>query len=330
LSFSSIYRVLREQGCQVAARTYRAWRNRRPAARTIGDAQVVNAIRDTASPVNPEGRRVLAAEGLYGRRKMTAYLRRTTMPAVSSGAVDRAMRILGLSGVRRDKGICNTTPAKDGKRAEDPLNRDFTADAPNQVWVTDFIYCRSWAGFCYVAFILDVFAQRIVAWHAATTKTTELVMTPLRMALWTRGREGHPTQPGRLIHHSDAGSQYTSIRFTEHLDLEGIRPSIGSVGYAFDNALMETIIGLFKAECIRTTVFRNGPNKTLAEVEYAHRWLGRLVQQPQAPRINRDGPTSRIRFMMPDKCCAEPGRGLNMERVGEVNRVAQTRWCRAP
>jgi putative transposase len=179
------------------------------------------------------------------------------------------MRALGLSGVRRDKGIRTTTPVKDGKRAGDLLDRDFTAHAPNQVWVTDFTYCRSWAGFCYVAFIVDVFAQKIVAWHAATTKTTDLVMTPLRMALWQRGREGRPTEPGQLIHHSDAGSQYTAIRFTEHLALEGIRPSIGSVGDAFDNAPMETIIGLFKAECIRTTVFHQGPYKTLADVEYA-------------------------------------------------------------
>jgi putative transposase len=135
--------------------------------------------------------------------------------------------------------------------------------------VTDFTYVRSWAGFGYVGFIVDVFAQKIVAWHAATSKTTGLVMTPLRMALWQRGREGRPTQPGELIHHSDAGSQYTSIRFSEHLALEGIRPSIGSVGDAFDNALMETIIGLFKTECIRTTVFHDGPYKTLADVEYA-------------------------------------------------------------
>jgi transposase InsO family protein len=200
---------------------------------------------------------------------MTAQLRRTTMASVSFGAVDRAMRILGLVGVRRGKGIRTTTPAKDGTRAQDLLDRDFTAEAPNRVWVTDFTYVRSWAGFCYVAFIVDVFAQLIVAWHASTSKTTELVMTPLRMALWQRGREGRPAQPGELIHHSDAGSQYTSIRFTEHLALEGIRPSIGSVGDAFDNALMETINGLFKTECIRTTVFHDGPYKTLADVEYA-------------------------------------------------------------
>jgi putative transposase len=265
----STCRVLREQGCQVAARTYRAWRIRRPAARTISDAQAVHAIRDIAWTITPDGRRELTPEGLYGRRKMTAQLRRTTMPTVSSGAVDRAMRILGLAGVRRDKGLRTTIRAKDGTRAQDLLDRRFTADAPNRVWVTDFTYCRSWAGFCYVAFIVDVFAQRIVAWHASTSKTTELVMTPLRMALWQRDREGNPAQPGELIHHSDAGSQYTSIRFTEHLALEGIRPSVGSVGDAFDNALMETIIGLFKAECIRTTVFHNGPYKTLADTEYA-------------------------------------------------------------
>jgi putative transposase len=230
----SICRVLREQGCQVAARTYRAWRSRPPAARTISDAQVVDAIRSSAWAVDDQGRRRLAAEGLYGRRKMTAYLRRTQLPEVGVGAVDRAMHVLGLSGVRRGKGIRTTIPAKNGKRAGDLLNRDFTAAAPNRTWVTDFTYVRCWAGFVYVAFILDVFAQRIVAWHASTSKSTELVMTPLRMALWQRDREGHSASSEQLICHSDAGSQYTSIRFTEHLELEQIRPSIGTVGDALD------------------------------------------------------------------------------------------------
>jgi putative transposase len=267
----SICRVLREQGCQVAARTYRSWKqpDRDIAARTITDAQVVNAIRDLAWGIDDQGRRKLTAEGLYGRRKMTALLRRTTMPEVSAGAVDRAMKTLGLVGVRRDKKVRTTIPAKDGKRAGDLLDRDFTAEAPNRTWVTDFTYVRTWAGFVYVAFILDVFAQRIVAWHAATSKETELVMIPLRMALWQRDREGAPPVPGQLICHSDAGSQYTSIRFTEHLELEGISPSIGSVGDAYDNALMETINGLYKAECIRTTVFHDGSYKTIADVEYA-------------------------------------------------------------
>ena len=135
--------------------------------------------------------------------------------------------------------------------------------------MTDFTYVRSWAGWVYVAFILDVFSQRIVAWHAATNKDTDLVMIPLRMALWERDREGHPVGAGQLIHHSDAGSQYTSILLTEHLALEGIAASIGSVGDAYDNALMETINGLYKAECVRTTVFHAGPYKTIADVEYA-------------------------------------------------------------
>ncbi len=270
----SVCRVLREQGCQVAARTYRAWRSARPSARTVSDASVVDAIRDVAWKVDRHGWRRLTPEGSYGRRKMTALLRRTSHSDASAGSVDRAMRTLDLSGVRRDKGVRTTIPAKDGTRAGDLLDRDFTAPAPNCVWVTDFTYVRTWAGFTYVAFIVDVYAQRIVAWHAATTKHTDLVMIPLRMALWQREREGHVVprleEPcSGLIHHSDAGSQYTSVRLTEHLALEEIRPSIGSVGDAYDNALMETINGLYKAECIRTTVFHDGPYKTLADVEYA-------------------------------------------------------------
>ena len=266
----SVCRVLREQGCQVAARTYRAWRTQRPAARTVSDAHVVDAVREAAWCLGADGRRKLTAEGLYGRRKMTALLRRTSVPDASTGSVDRAMKTLCLNGVRRDKGVRTTIPAKDGVRAGDLLNRSFTAPAPNLVWVTDFTYVRTWAGFCYVAFIVDVFAQKIVAWHASTSKATDLVMIPLRMALWQRDRDGHPVVPGQLIKHSDAGSQYTSVRFTEHLALQDIKPSIGSVGDAYDNALMETINGLYKAECIRTTVFHDGgPYKTIADVEYA-------------------------------------------------------------
>ena len=199
----SICRVLREQGCQVAARTYRAWRSRPPAARTVSDAHVVDAVGDLAWTVGVDGRRRLAAEGLYGRRKMTALLRRTSLPGVSAGAVDRAMTMLSLSGVRRDKGVRTTISAKDGMRAGDLLNRNLTAPAPNRVWVSDFTYVRTWAGFVYVAFIVDVFAQRIVAWHAMTSKVTDLVMVPLRMALWQRDRDGHAAdrQRHRQIQH---------------------------------------------------------------------------------------------------------------------------------
>lgn len=171
------------------------------ASRTITDAQVQDAVRSAAWTVverNGVMRRVLTPEGLYGRRKMTALIRRTRIPNASRGAVDRAMRALGLSGIRRDKSIRTTIPAKDGIRAGDLLNRDFTAPRSDHTWVMDFTYCRSWAGWVYVAFIVDVCAQRIVAWHAQTTKHVELVMIPLRMALWERGRQGHPIQPEQL------------------------------------------------------------------------------------------------------------------------------------
>lgn len=267
----STCRVLREQGCQVAARTYRSWASatRTVADRTITDAIVLDAIRDAAWTTDEHGRRRLTPEGLYGRRKMTALIRRSGLPDASRGSVDRAMKALGLNGIRRDKKTRTTIPAKDGIRAGDLLNRDFTAPAPNRVWVADFTYVSTWAGFTYVAFVVDVFAQKIVAWHAATSKHAQLVEIPLRMATWQRDRESRALTDGQLICHSDAGSQYTCIRYTERLALDGITPSIGSVGDAYDNALMETIIGLFKAECIRTTVFQAGPFKGLPDVEFA-------------------------------------------------------------
>jgi transposase InsO family protein len=256
----STCRVLRKLGCRVAARTYRSWRqaNRPVAARTVHDAQIVDALLATRH----------TPEGLYGRRKMTHWLRRQGFQ-VAFCTVDRLMRQLGMNGIRRGKGVRTTIAARAADRAADLLNRDFTAPAPNTRWVADFTYVRTWAGFCYVAFIVDVFSQRIVGWHAATDKRTDLVLTPLRIALWDRDRQGRPVHPGELVHHSDAGSQYTSIRFTEHLQMAGIAPSIGTVGDAYDNGLMESIIGLFKTECIATTVFHDGPYKTLADIEYA-------------------------------------------------------------
>ena len=268
----SILRVLRQQGLEIAARTYRAWKNpTRIAARTVTDALVEDKIRELAWTTNRvTGLIQMTPEGLYGRRKWVALLRRQEgLASTSRGAVDRAMRTLGLEGVRRAKKLRTTVPDPDGKRAGDLLNRDFTAPAPNRVWVTDFTYVRTWAGFVYVAFVVDVFAQRIVGWHASTSKKVDLVMTPLRIALWQRERDGNPVSPGDLIHHSDAGSQYTAIRLTEHLALEGIAPSIGTVGDAYDNALMETVNGLFKTECIRTTVFNPGAFRTLSDVEFA-------------------------------------------------------------
>jgi transposase InsO family protein len=186
--------VLREQGVQVAARTYRAWRTgRAPSARTVSDAVLTDALLATQN----------TPEGLYGRKKMTHHLRRSGHQ-VAFCTVDRLMRELGMSGLRRGKRVRTTVPGKDSARAGDQLNREFTAAAPNTRWVADFTYCRTWLGFVYVAFIVDCFAQRIIGWHAASDKRTDLVLTPLRIALWTRDREGHPVTAGNLIHHSDA------------------------------------------------------------------------------------------------------------------------------
>ena len=221
-----ILAVLRQQGLVIAARTYRAWKGpARIAARTVTDALVEDKIRDLAWTVNPvTGLVQMTPEGLYGRRKWVALLRRQAgLAATSRGAVDRAMRTLGLEGVRRAKKLRTTIPDPDGKRAGDLLNRDFTAAAANLVWVTDFTYVRTWAGFVYVAFVLDVFAQRIVGWHASSSKKVDLGMTPLRIALWQREREGNPISPGDLIHHSDAGSQGGFNWSAQHLGLGGVR-----------------------------------------------------------------------------------------------------------
>jgi putative transposase len=203
------------------------------------------------------------------------------------------MRSLGLSGVRRAEGIRTTIPAKDSRRTGDLLNRDFTAPAPNRTWVMDFTYVRAWTGFVYVAFVVDVFAQRIVAWNAATSKGTDLVMAPLRMAIGQRDRDGHPIVPGELIGHADAGSQGNTRRSgspsTSPSKVSGPRSDPSATP---TTALMESVIGLYKTECIRTTVFHAGPYRTIGDVEYATAgWVdwynNRFPRHPRLPHPGR-------------------------------------------
>ena len=248
---------------QVAARTYRSWKTAQPSNRDLEDAAVIDAI--LAARVDENGK--ATPESMYGRRKMTALLRRRGL-AVSKRRVDRLMRQLGIGGLVRGKRVRTTIPDRNAQRAPDLLERDFSAEAPNRRWVADFTYVRTWAGFVYVAFVIDCFSRTIVGWHASTSKTTPLVTTALRMGLWRRDRAGHPAGDG-LVHHSDAGSQFTSISFAETLALEGIAASIGSIGDAYDNALAESTIGLFKNEAIRDdSPFRNGPLRTVDDVEW--------------------------------------------------------------
>ncbi|MFB7455724.1 IS3 family transposase [Streptomyces sp. NPDC056188] len=201
---------------------------------------------------------------VYGARKIWRLLNRQGV-AVARCTVERLMRELGITGAVRGKRVITTIPDASVQRAPDLVDRDFVAPAPNRCWVADFTHVATVAGVVCVAFVVDTFSRRIVGWSAATSKETRLVLDALKMALWQRERNQRPYQEGELIHHSDAGSQYTSFALAEHLDRAGIAASIGSVGDAYDNALTESTIGLFKTELIKP----RRPWKTLSEVELA-------------------------------------------------------------
>jgi transposase InsO family protein len=199
---------------------------------------------------------------------MTAWLARNGFPGVSRHTVDRLMRDEGMNGLVRGRRTRTTIAAKDGGvRAPDLLDRHFRTSAPNLAWVTDFTYVPTWTGFVYVAFAIDLFSRAIVGWSVSTVKDVAFVEACLKMALWRRDHTGRPVPPG-MIHHSDAGSQYTSVRFAQTLALEGLAASIGSVGDAYDNAAAESTIGLYKNEaCAAGSPFRVGPLRTITDVE---------------------------------------------------------------
>jgi putative transposase len=176
--------------------------------------------------------------------------------------VRRLMRDLGLRGVVRGRAWTTTTQADPAApQPADLVNRRFTATRPNQLWVSDVTYVATWSGFVYVALVIDVFARRIVGWRVSSSLRTDLVLDALEQAIYARCDDA----VGDLVHHSDRGSQYLSMRYTERLADAGIEPSVGSRGDSYDNALAESVIGLFKAEVIR----RKGPWRTLEAVEFA-------------------------------------------------------------
>ncbi|MFF4189320.1 IS3 family transposase [Streptomyces sp. NPDC001691] len=251
-----ICRVLTEHSCKIAPSTYYAHHKRQaaPAARTVRDAELKPLITE-AYETNYR---------VYGARKIWRHLNRKGHP-VARCTVERLMRELSITGAVRGKKVITTITDPAAPRAPDLVDRDFVADAPNRCWVADFTHVATWTGVVYIAFVVDTFSRRIVGWSAATTKETLLVLDALEMALWQRDRDQHPYTRGELIHHSDAGSQYTSFKPAEHLDVVGIAASIGSVGDALDNALMESTIGLYKTELIKP----QRPWRTLAQVELA-------------------------------------------------------------
>jgi putative transposase len=239
-----ICRVLR-----VAPSTYYDAKARPPSARTLRDEELKVEIR-----------RVHAENlGVYGARKVWRQMNREGI-AVARCTVERLMRSMSLRGVVRGKSRRTTVPDTTTPPPADLVERRFTATRPNQLWVADLTYVATWSGFVYAAFIVDAYSRFIVGWQTSTSLRTDLALDALEMAIWRRQGETEG-----LVHHSDRGVQYLAIRYTERLAEAGAVTSVGSRGDSFDNALAETIIGLYKAELIR----RRGPWRGIDDVEYA-------------------------------------------------------------
>lgn len=229
------------------------------AKRADANRQSARARRDAA--LKADIQHVFADNfAVYGARKVWRQLRRDGQ-AVARCTVERLMRTLGLQGAVRGKAVRTTISDKAAVCPLDRVNRQFRTARPNMLWVSDFTYVATWQGFVYVAFVVDVFARRIVGWRVSRTAHADFVLDALEQALHDR----RPVRHGGLVHHSDRGSQYVSIKYTDRLAVAGIEPSVGSVGDSYDNALAETINGLYKTEVIR----RRGPWKSLEAVELA-------------------------------------------------------------
>ena len=261
-----ICRVLSQHGVKIAPNSYYAHKVRARSARARRDEVVAGEISRVFWDPS-------LGRGLYGARKVTAQLARqggVEDRAVSRRQVERLMRTAGLHGVVRGRKFRTTRPQASGPvpRPADLVGRDFTAAAPNRLWVVDFTYVATWSGFAFTAFVSDAFSRRIGGWRTAANMLTALPLDALEMALWTRSRQGRAGADGRLdglIHHSDAGRQYVSIRYSNRLADAGAVASIGSVGDSYDNAQAESLIGLYKAECVR----RDGPWRGVDDLELA-------------------------------------------------------------
>jgi putative transposase len=260
IAFIDEHRILHgvEPICRVlpiAPSTYHAHAARRAdPGKLPARAQRDIALRTEIRRVYEENFRV------YGVRKVWRQLLREGI-AVARCTVARLMRTMGLQGVVRGKRVRTTISNAAAPCPLDRVNRQFKAPCPNALWVSDFTYVATWAGFVYVAFVIDVFARRIVGWRVSRTAHAGFVLDALEQAL----HERRPVRGGGLVHHSDRGVQYLSIKYTEQLAAAGIEPSVGSVGDSYDNALAETINGLYKAEVIH----RRGPWRSVEAVEFA-------------------------------------------------------------
>jgi putative transposase len=252
---------------EIAPSTYYAAKTRPPCRRRVRDEELKAHIA-----------RVFEANyGVYGVRKVWRQLNREGIGAARCTTA-RLMRQMGLAGRVRGRKRRTTIAADVGARPADLVERKFVASAPNQLWIADITYVATWSGFAYAAFVTDVFSRRILGWRVSTTLRADLALDALEMAIWSRQSENL----NGLVHHSDRGVQYLSIRYTERLAEEGAVVSVGSRGDSYDNAMAESIIGLYKSELIYNERF--GPWRTVEDVEFAtlswvHWWnTGRLLQ----------------------------------------------------
>ena len=238
----------------VSTSGYYAWRNRPPSARAVRDAQLQSRIRAIHA----------ASRGTYGAPRIHAELTAEGWP-VGRKRVARLMRAAGVSGASRRKGVRTTQRRQGARPAPDLVDRNFVAEAPDRLWVADITYIPTWAGFLYLAVVLDAFSRRIVGWAMATHLRSQLVLDALDMALRQRRPEG-------VIHHSDQGCQYTSIAFGNRCREAGVRPSMGSVGDCYDNALCESFFATLECELIDQSQFRSQAEARIAVFEFIEGW----------------------------------------------------------
>ena len=247
-----IIAALADSAAAIAPSTYYAHQRAKPSARAVRDADLLQRIR------------AIHAEnyGVYGVRKVWHELRRQDHP-VARCTVERLMRADGLRGISRTKSPRTTRPGPVGDRPADLVARQFHPEAPNTLWVADLTYIRTFSGWVYAAFVLDMFSRRVVGWQVSTSMRTDLALDALEMGLWQRRREG--AELTGLIHHSDRGVQYLAVRYTQRLADAGAVASVGSKGDSYDNAAAEAFNSLFKAELIRN----RGPWRSIDDVELA-------------------------------------------------------------
>ena len=252
----SICDQLTELGCKIAPATYYEHRSGKPSVRQVRDAELKPLI------VKAHAENF----GVYGARKVWLTLNRErpgdALP-IARCTVERLMGELGLRGAVRGKAKRTTVSDPRSPKPHDLVNRNFSPLAPDRLWVSDFTYVSTWSGWCYTAFVIDAYARRILGWSVASTMTAQLVLDAVEQAIWTRHRQGKDL--AGLIAHHDHGVQYVSLAYSQRLDAAGIKPSTGAVGSSYDNALAESVIGLYKTELIKP----RRPWKSFDNVEIA-------------------------------------------------------------